>query len=193
VSQTDGPGFSVHPKGLCESVDVGEGTTIWAFAHVLSGASIGRDVNLCDFTFVENDVILGDRVTVKCHVALWDGLRAEDDVFIGPGASFTNDRYPRSKRRGVLLQTILRRGASIGAGAVILPGLTIGEYALVGAGAVVVKDVPPFTLVKGNPAREAGLVCRCGAPLAPHDGGWRCTLGDWTGEAPNVSMRCAAC
>ncbi len=91
-------GFMVHPQGLCETTHVGEGTRIWAFSHVLPGASLGRDCNICDHVFIENDVVLGDRVTVKCGVQLWDGLRIEDDVFIGPNATFTNDRFPRSKQ-----------------------------------------------------------------------------------------------
>ena len=182
----------VHPQGICESSSVGAGTRIWAFAHVLPGARVGRDVNLCDFTFVENDVILGDRVTVKTHVSLWDGLRVEDDVFIGPGVKFSNDKYPRSKR--FLAEhpvTRLRRGASLGAGAVILPGVEIGEYAMVAAGAVVSRDVPPFHLVRGLPARSAGLVCKCGGALKADGPGLRCTQGDWRGTAPFAEMECA--
>jgi len=182
----------LHPQGLCESAHVGAGTRIWAFAHVLPGAKIGRDANICDFVFVENDVELGDRITVKSHVALWDGLRVEDDVFIGPGAQFANDKTPRSKR---LLAgyptTVLRRGASIGAGAVILPGIEVGSFAMVAAGAVVSRDVPPFTLVRGVPARKAGLVCICGAVLLRDAAGYRCPTSDWRGAAPSVDMRCA--
>ena len=153
----------VHPQGICQSEQVGPGSRIWAFAHVLPGAVIGSEANICDFVFVEGGVVLGDRVTVKCHVALWEGVRAEDDVFIGPSAVFANDRYPRSKRHVPALSTVLERGSSIGAGAVLTPGVRVGAYAMVGAGAVVTRDVPPFTLVLGNPARTAGLVCRCGA------------------------------
>src|SRR5204862_3451867 len=112
---------------LVESEHVGEGTKVWAYAHVLPGAQIGRDCNICDHTFIENDVIVGDRVTVKCGVQLWDGLRVEDDVFIGPNATFTNDRFPRSKRYlKEFPKTSLQTGASIGANATILPGITIG-------------------------------------------------------------------
>ena len=182
----------VHDKGLCETETVGPGSRIWAFAHVLPGALIGRDANICDFVFIEGGVVLGDRVTVKCHVALWDGVAVGDDVFIGPSAVFANDRYPRSKRYVPAVATVLERGCSIGAGAVVTPGRRIGEYALVAAGAVVSRDVLPFTLVAGNPARSLGLVCRCGARLLQTATGYRCSVGDWTGEAPHASMVCDA-
>jgi acetyltransferase-like isoleucine patch superfamily enzyme/dTDP-4-dehydrorhamnose 3,5-epimerase-like enzyme len=146
--------YFVHPQGICESSAIGARTKIWAFAHVLSGAVIGEDCNVCDHVFVENDVVLGNRVTVKCGVQIWDGLRIEDDVFIGPNATFTNDPFPRSKERPERFQvTYLRRGCSIGANATILPGITIGQNAMVGAGAVVTKSVPANAVVQGNPAR----------------------------------------
>ena len=143
----------IHDRALVESELVGARTRIWAFAHVMPGARIGADCNICDHTFIEGDVVVGDRVTIKSGVFLWDGLRVEDDVFIGPQATFTNDRFPRSDQAFECPTTVVRRGASIGAGAVILPGLTIGERAMVGAGAVVTKDVPSDTVVVGNPAR----------------------------------------
>ena len=116
--------FYLHPKSLCETSYVGEGTRLWAFSHVLEGARIGKDVNLCDHTFVEGDVSIGDRVTVKSFVALWNGVRLEDDCFVGPGVVFANDKYPRSKMRPkVFLKTHVRRGASLGSGAVILGAL----------------------------------------------------------------------
>jgi acetyltransferase-like isoleucine patch superfamily enzyme len=142
--------------------------------------------------FIENDVVLGDRVTVKNFVALYDGMRVQDDVFIGPGASFANDRYPRSKRHVSHPVTRLERGCSVGAGAVILPGVTVGSFALVAAGAVVTRDVAPFTMVKGNPARPSGLVCICGAPLSSTMGALTCTSGDWRGLSPGEDMRCSA-
>jgi acetyltransferase-like isoleucine patch superfamily enzyme len=143
----------IHERALVETDSVGAGTRIWAFAHVLAGAVIGADCNVCDHTFIEGDVVVGDRVTLKSGVYLWDGLRIEDDVFIGPQATFTNDARPRSRQPFALLHTTVRRGASIGAGAVILPGLTIGERAMVGAGAVVTHDVDAGAVVVGNPAR----------------------------------------
>lgn len=147
----------VHALGCCESASVGEGTRIWAFAHVLPKAVIGRECNICDHVFIENDVVLGDRVTVKCGVQLWDGLVVEDDVFIGPNATFTNDPFPRSKQHPEKFpRTVVGRGASIGANATILPGLTIGAHAMVGAGAVVTRSVPPYAIVVGNPARIVG-------------------------------------
>ena len=149
----------VHPQALCESTRVGSGTRIWAFAHILPNAVIGADCNICDTVFIENDVIVGDRVTIKCGVQLWDGLRVENDVFIGPNATFTNDRFPRSKAYPErFARTLIGRAASIGANATILPGLTIGQNAMVGAGAVVTRSVPPNAIVVGNPARIVGYV-----------------------------------
>jgi len=148
----------VHPEGLCESRDVGEGTRIWAFAHVLAGARIGRDCNICDHVFIENDVVLGDRVTVKCGVQLWDGLRVGDDVFIGPNATLTNDPFPRSKRHRAPLVTTIGPGASLGANCTVLPGISVGRNAMVGAGSVVTHPVPARAIVMGNPARIVGYV-----------------------------------
>ena len=151
--------FFSHPNAIVESIQIGKGTHIWAFAHVLPGAVIGEDCNLCDHTFIENNVIIGNLVTIKSGVQLWDGITVEDDVFIGPNATFTNDPFPRSKQHlEYFARTLIRKGASIGANATILPGLTIGQYAMVGAGAVVTKDVPPYAIVMGNPARITGYV-----------------------------------
>ena len=147
------PSPFIHERALVETDAIGAGTRIWAFAHVMAGAVIGADCNVCDHTYVEGDVVIGDRVTLKSGVFLWDGLRVQDDVFIGPQATFTNDLMPRSRQPFELTQTTICRGASIGAGAVILPGVTIGEGAMVGAGAVVTKDVPANSVVVGNPAR----------------------------------------
>ena len=149
----------VHPQALCESPHLGAGTRIWAFAHVLPGARIGADCNVCDHVFIENDVLVGDRVTIKCGVQLWDGVRLEDDVFVGPNATFTNDIFPRSKQYPqAFAHTEVRRGASIGANATILPGVTIGSRGMVGAGAVVTRNVPPNAVVVGNPAKIVGYV-----------------------------------
>jgi acetyltransferase-like isoleucine patch superfamily enzyme/dTDP-4-dehydrorhamnose 3,5-epimerase-like enzyme len=149
----------VHPQALCESSSIGENTRVWAFAHILPRARIGRDCNICDHVFIENDVVIGDRVTVKCGVQLWDGLRVADDVFIGPNATFSNDKYPKSKHyQASVLETHIGRGASVGAGASILPGLRIGAGAMIGAGSVVTHDVPAKAVVSGNPARITGYV-----------------------------------
>lgn len=153
--------FFRHANAICEAPDdqIGQGTRIWAFAHVLPGARIGSDCNICDGVFVENDVVVGNRVTVKCGVQLWDGLKIEDDVFIGPNATFTNDRFPRSRvYPEEFPKTILRRGCSIGANSTILPGLEIGANAMVGAGSVVTRSVPSNAIVVGNPARITGYV-----------------------------------
>lgn len=144
-----------HPEAIVETEQVGAGTRIWAFVHVLAGARIGSDCNICDHVFIENEVVLGDRVTIKSGVQIWDGVALEDDVFIGPNATFTNDPAPRSRQHssGTWPSLTVRRGASIGANATLLPGITIGQYAMVGAGAVVTRSVPPHAVVVGNPAR----------------------------------------
>lgn len=168
----------IHPQAICESEHVGEGTRIWPFVHVLAGARIGQDCNLAEHVFIENDVVVGDRVTLKCGVQLWDGLRLEDDVFVGPNATFTNDLFPRSRHyQDSPLQTVVRRGASIGANATILPGLTIGRDALVGAGAVITRDVPDYAVAAGNPARVTGYVDT--SRIGPVEGGQpRAARGD---------------
>jgi len=151
--------FYAHPEGKVESSDIGPGTRVWAFAHILEGARIGADCNICDHTLIEGGAVVGDRVTVKCGVQLWNGVTLEDDVFVGPNATFTNDRFPRSRQqRAEVARTVVRRGASIGANATLLPGVTIGAGAMVGAGAVVTRDVPPRAIVMGNPAAVTGFV-----------------------------------
>ncbi|MGM1061221.1 acyltransferase [Saccharothrix sp. Mg75] len=158
----------VHPKGLCESDEVGDGTRVWAFAHVLPGARVGRDCNICDGAFVEGRAVLGDRVTVKNGTLVYDGVTCEDEVFLGPNVLFTNDLRPRAaiKRGGdELLTTLVRRGATLGAGTVVVCGVEIGEHAFAAAGSVVTKDVPAHAFVAGNPARHKGWVCACGQRL----------------------------
>lgn len=149
------PSLVRHKDALVEEgAEIGERTNVWAFAHILAGARVGAECNICDHVFIENDVIVGDRVTIKCGVQLWDGLRVANDVFIGPNATFTNDLFPRSKQYPAeFLQTHVLEGASIGANATILAGVTVGEGAMVGAGAVVTRDVPAHAVVVGNPAR----------------------------------------
>lgn len=149
----------VHPNAICESTNIGAETRIWAFAHVLPGARIGSDCNICDHVFIENQVVIGDRVTIKCGVQVWDGVSLEDGVFIGPNVTFTNDGFPRSKQYPEsYAQTRVCAGASIGANATILPGVTIGRNAMIGAGSVVLDSVPANAIVVGNPAKITGYV-----------------------------------
>jgi UDP-2-acetamido-3-amino-2,3-dideoxy-glucuronate N-acetyltransferase len=151
--------FFKHPTALVESDRIGAGTRVEAFAHILPGALIGRDCQLGDHVYVENDVTVGDRVTIKCGVQIWDGITLADDVFVGPNATFANDPLPRSNQQpAVFARTIVREGATIGANATILPGLTIGRYAMVEAGAVVTHDVPANAKVAGHPAQIIGYL-----------------------------------
>ncbi|RZI82885.1 MAG: N-acetyltransferase [Rubrivivax sp.] len=144
----------IHPLSDVQSARIGANTRVWQYVVILPGAVIGQDANICSHCLIENDVIVGNRVTVKSGVQLWDGISLEDDVFVGPNVTFTNDPFPRSKQYPESFpRTVVKQGASIGANATILPGITIGEGAMVGAGSVVTKDVPPHTLVVGNPAR----------------------------------------
>ena len=144
----------IHPLSEVQTKDVGKGTNIWQFCLVLAGAKVGNDCNICSHCFVEGGAVIGNRVTLKEGVQIWDGVTLEDDVFVGPNATFTNDKFPRSKNKNfVLRKTVVKRGASIGANATILPGIVVGENALVGAGAVVTSDVPSDAVVFGNPAR----------------------------------------
>ncbi|MGI8426022.1 MAG: WxcM-like domain-containing protein [Actinomycetota bacterium] len=153
------PSF-IHDKALVESnVKIGQATRVWAFVHILAGAIVGEDCNICDGVFVEGNVRIGNRVTVKCGVQLWNGVILEDDVFIGPNVTFTNDLFPRSRQHLTEpLRTVIHKSASIGANATILPGLVVGMNAVVGAGAVVTRNVPPNAIVVGNPARIMGYV-----------------------------------
>lgn len=146
--------YFVHRLADVQSKYIGTGTNIWQFVVVLPMARIGSDCNICSHVFIENNVTIGNRVTIKSGVQIWDGLKVEDDVFIGPNVTFSNDRYPRSKNYPEsFLVTIVNKGASIGAGATILPGIVIGERAMIGAGAVVTKDVPAGATIFGNPAK----------------------------------------
>lgn len=154
---------SIHQLADVKSDAIGEGSRVWQFVVIMKGARIGRNCNICAHTLIEGDVVLGDNVTVKSGVYLWDGTRIADDVFIGPNATFTNDAMPRSKVYPAQFNGItLERGASIGANATLLPGVVVGEYAMVGAGAVVTKDVPPYAVVVGNPAKIIRVIDRNG-------------------------------
>lgn len=159
----------IHEKAIVEpGAQVGPKTRIWAFAHVLPGARVGAECNICDHCFIEGNVVVGDRVTLKCGVQLWDGVVLEDDVFVGPNVAFANDPFPRSKRHPAkYTKTLVRQGASIGSNATILPGVTIGQNAMVGAGAVVTKDVPANAIVVGNPAHIKGYDVADRGPAAP--------------------------
>jgi acetyltransferase-like isoleucine patch superfamily enzyme len=151
--------YYIHPSAEVGSKNIGENSRIWQYVVVLPGAKIGSDVNICSHCLIENDVTIGDRTTVKSGVQLWDGVHLAEDVFIGPNVTFTNDKFPRSKiYPGKFAETHIERGVSIGGGAVILPGITIGTGAMVGAGAVVTKSVPPYAIVMGSPARITGYV-----------------------------------
>lgn len=144
----------IHPLSDVQASNIGQGTRIWQFSVVLADARIGENVNVCAHTLIENDVVIGNNVTIKSGVYIWDGITIEDNVFIGPCVAFTNDKKPRSKiYPDQFLRTTIKYGASIGANATILPGITLGEGCMVGAGSVVTKDVPPYAVVIGNPAR----------------------------------------
>ena len=144
-----------HPLSDVQSSLIGDGTRVWQFVVILERAKIGRDCNICAHAFIENDVVIGDNVTVKCGVQLWDGLRVGNNVFIGPNVTFCNDKHPVSGNHEFdYLQTVIEDDVSIGANATILPGIRLVKGCIIGAGAVVTKDVKPGVTVVGNPARE---------------------------------------
>jgi len=160
--------FYVHPKALVESDDIGDHTRVWAFAHVMKGSRIGADCNIGDHAFVESGVRLGNNVTVKNGVSIWQGVEIGNDVFLGPNCVFTNDPNPRAyiKKTGdSLVSTRVRTRATVGANATIVCGITIGQYAFIGAGTVVIRDVPDFAMMVGNPARQIGWMCVCATKL----------------------------
>lgn len=162
--------FKHHTALVGENVSIGEGSRVWAFANILDGAKVGVNCNICDHCFVEGQVVIGNNVTVKNNVPVYDGVVLEDGVFVGPNATFVNDRYPRSRSAGWKMEkTVVRQGASIGANATIMCGVTIGEYAVVGAGCVVVRDVPPHAVMVGNPARQVGWVNKDGVRVPPEE------------------------
>ena len=159
----------IHPHALVETTDIGAGTRVWAFAHVMSGARVGAGCNICDHAFIEGGAVVGDGVTVKNGVAIWDRVTIEDQVFLGPNCVLTNDFNPRAqfrKSHAELLPTRIGRGATIGANATIVCGVTIGRSAFIGAGTVVIRSVPDFAVMVGNPARQVGWMCVCGTRLS---------------------------
>jgi len=158
--------YFVHQSSDVQTHDIGKATRIWQYCVVLPNARIGANCNICAHVLIENDVVIGDNVTVKSGVQLWDGVTIEDDVFLGPNVTFTNDLVPRSKRYPAeFARTRIGKGASIGANSTIVAGHAIGEYALIGAGSVVTRDVPAHTVWYGNPARMRGFVTRSGIIL----------------------------
>jgi acetyltransferase-like isoleucine patch superfamily enzyme len=190
----------VHSTAIVETPQIGNGTRIWAYTHVMDGATVGANCNIGDHCFIESGATVGRNATIKNGNMLWDGVQLEDGVFLGPRVTFTNDMYPRSPRlpqvkrryadKGWLRPTVVGQGASIGAGAVILSGITLGEFCMVGAGATVTRNVPPYALVVGSPARLRGWVCQCGLPLTFSDGAASCAECEFafvnTGESVEV-------
>lgn len=170
---------SIHNTAIVETQEIGQGTKIWAYTHIMKDVSIGTNCNIGDHCFIESGAVIGRDVTIKNNNIIWAGVTLHDGVFVAAGTSFTNDIYPRSPRMAQAFQrykdsewflpTIVQEGASIGAAAVILAGITIHRFAMVGAGAIVTKDIPPYSLVVGNPAAVSGAVCECGQPLKFHN------------------------
>ncbi|HMO49566.1 MAG TPA: acyltransferase [Kiritimatiellia bacterium] len=179
-------GVFIHPQALVETDLIGSGTRVWAFAHIMKGAVIGPDCNICDHSFIESGSVIGRGVTIKTHVDVGEAVTIKDGVFVGPQVVFTNDQRPRSPRLALakaryaakenwLRPTVVEEGATLGAGVVVSCGITIGAWSFAAAGAVLLQDVAPFTLVVGNPARPVGYVCACGAPLTLVDGKATCS------------------
>lgn len=187
-----------HPTALVESEEIGEGTRVWAYAHILSGARVGSHCNIGDHAFIEGGAVVGDNVTIKNGVCVWEGVSLGNGAFVGPNAVFTNDLYPRSPRLPAvaaryanknywLRPTCVEEGVTIGANATIVCGITLGAYSFIGAGALVNCDVPPHALMLGVPARQKGRICVCARPLVRHGEGWACPeCGKEFGSLPGV-------
>lgn len=177
--------YYAHPTSVVESDSIGEGTKIWHFAHIRNGSIIGRNCNIGKSVYIDIDTKIGNNVKIQNFVSVYKGVEIEDDVFIGPSATFTNDLYPRAFiwDEGHVVSTRVSRGASIGANSTIICGINIGEYAMIGAGSVVAKEVPAFGLVYGNPAELKGYVCYCGRLLKK-------IIGE---DASKTTLRCEAC
>ena len=173
----------IHPTSEVQTKNIGEGTTIWQYCVILENAVIGKNCNINFNVFIENDVIIGDNVTIKSGVQIWDGLRIYNNVFIGPNVTFINDLIPRSKIYSPkFMETFIHDGASIGANSTIMAGISIGKYAMIGAGSVVTKNIPDHTLWYGNPAVYKANVCKCGFKLDEH---LKCTHCDLAYEDRN--------
>lgn len=181
---------SIHPQALVETQDIGEDTRIWAFVHILQGARIGKNCNICDHCYIEYNVEIGNNVTIKSGIYIWEGVQIEDDVFLGPNVVFTNDLRPRSKQYIKSLPTYVRKGASIGANSTILAGVSIGRYAMAGIGSVITRNVPDYALVYGNPARRMGWVDESGEKLVQLKKGiWVSANGTEYEESDNGLVR----
>lgn len=168
----------IHPAAIIETLNIGEGSKIWAFVHILENVVIGRNCNICDHCFIESGACIGDNVTVKCGVWIWDGVKIFNNVFIGPNVTFTNDLYPRSKNSNFIKkETILEEGCSIGANSTLLAGVKIGKYSMVGAGSVVSKNVGDYELVFGVPAQKKGYLCVCGHKMIFDQDTYTCECG----------------
>ena len=162
--------FFVHPQAIVETQDIGRGSRVWAFSHVMHGAHLGANCNVGEHCYIESGVVIGNDVVIKNGVSLWEGIIIEDRVFVGPNCVFTNDLFPRSKVFKERVHTSVREGASVGANATILCGIELGRYSLIGAGSVVTRSVSDFAVFVGNPARLIGFVCACGEKLSFENG-----------------------
>jgi len=170
--------YYIHPTAIVDTKKIGNNTRIWAFTHILGKSEIGSNCNICDYVFIENNVKIGNYVTVKSGIYIWDGVMLEDNVFLGPNVVFTNDVLPRSKIYPRKFEsTIIKFGASVGANSVIIAGHTIGKHAMVGAGSVITRNVPDYALVYGNPARFKGYICECAKKLIFLDNEAKCQCG----------------
>ena len=175
----------IHPLAVVdEGAKIGEGTRIWHFAHVRGTASIGKNCNIGKDVYIDADVVIGSNVKIQNGVSVYKGVTIEDDVFCGPHMTFTNDLYPRAFGNSwAVIETLVKKGATIGAHATIICNTTLGQYCMVGSGAVVTRDVPAHGLVVGNPARLVGYVCKCGQPLSD----------EVSKDEESITMRCSKC
>jgi UDP-2-acetamido-3-amino-2,3-dideoxy-glucuronate N-acetyltransferase len=182
--------FFKHETALVESDQIGAGTRIWAYSHVMRGAVIGENCNICDHSFIESGAILGNNVTIKNGVSVWNKVKIEDGVFLGPNAALTNDLWPRSRNSDwQASETLIEKGATVGANATVVCGIRIGAYAMIGAGAVVTRDVPSYAICYGNPARVRGWVCACANKLDFRSSESECSkCGSWYRKADGEVM-----